>query len=68
MNEEMVRRMLGKLSDSERDTLADKLMGTTTKAIREAEDSIKDGGERKAYELGKQVGVLEFLMGQYEKF
>ena len=66
MNKDMVRRMISSLSDDQKDNLGDMLMGLTLKMISEAEDSIEDGREREVYELGKQIGVLEFLAEEYD--
>ena len=66
MNKDMVRRMISSLSDDQKDNLGDMLMGLTLKMISEAEDSIEDGREREVFELGKQIGVLEFLAEEYD--
>lgn len=67
MNEHMVRRMIASLSEEQRDGLGGMLVGLAAKAIGEVEDSIEDGAEREAYELGKHIGALEFLVEEYEK-
>lgn len=66
MNKDMVRRMISSLSEDQRDNLGDMLMGLTLKMISEADDSIEDGREREVFELGKQIGVLEFLAEEYD--
>ena len=66
MNKDMIRRMVSGLSDDQRDNLGDMLMGLTLKMISEADDSIEDGREREVFELGKQIGVLEFLAEEYD--
>ena len=66
MNKDMVRRMISSLSEDQKDNLGDMLMGLTLKMISEAEDSIEDGREREVFELGKQIGVLEFLAEEYD--
>lgn len=67
MNEEVIRSMIGRLSEDEKDGLGNMLMGLTLKMISEVEDSIEDGREREVFELGKQIGVLEHLAEEYEK-
>lgn len=66
MNKDMVRRMISSLSEDQRDNLGDMLMGLTLKMISEADDSIEDGREREVFELGKQIGVLEYLVEEYD--
>ena len=68
MNKDLIRSMLGRLSEDEQDRLGHMLIDLTVDAIDEAEDSIEDGREREVYELGKQIGVLEHFMEEYEKF
>ena len=67
MNEEVIRSMIGRLSEDEKDGLGNMLMGLTLKMISEVEDSIEDGREREVFELGKQIGVLEHLAEEYER-
>ena len=66
MNKDMIRRMVSGLSKDQQDDLGDVLMGLTLKAIGEVEDSIEDGREREVFEIGKQIGVLEFLAEEYD--
>ena len=66
MNKDMIRRMVSGLNDDQKDNLGDMLMGLTLKMISEADDSIEDGREREVFELGKQIGVLEFLAEEYD--
>ena len=66
MNKDMIRRMVSGLNDDQKDNLGDMLMGLTLKMISEADDSIEDGREREVFEIGKQIGVLEFLAEEYD--
>lgn len=67
MNEDVIRQIIEKLDEDEKDGLGGLLVALSVKAIREIEDSIKDGREREIFEVGKHIGVLEHLMEEYEK-
>lgn len=68
MNKELIRKMVNRMSSDEMDELGGILTTLTLEAIKDTEDSIEDGREREVYELGKQIGTLEFIMNEYNKY